>query len=933
MFKNFRFFFIQILFISFSICSQELPPINVYYTKDYGGENQNWGISQSDKGFIYVANNKGLLEFNGASWQLYETPNETIVRSVKAYKEKIFTGFYMGFGFWERNDIGKLQYISIVKNQNIKMLEDEQIWSIVEIDGFMLFKSLQRIYLYNLESRAVKFIDVENRINSLSKVDEVIYFHEKQRGLFKIENGAAKLVSNHEIVKDNFIVEVFKKDDKLLVLTQKNGFYYLENEGPIKWKTALDNLLTSKTVYSVRQLEDKGFAIGTISDGLIYLKENGELNYQINQNSGLINNTVLSVMEDSQKNIWLGLDNGIVCINNTSPFKMSNKNTDFLGTIYTSIVYEDNIYFGTNQGLFYRGVNSDNDFEFVENTQGQVWSLKEIDNQLFCGHDSGTFIIKGKQAESIFRNQGTWEILKINENTIIQGCYEGLYVLKKQDSKWKLSHKIKGFRNSSKMIELADNNRIFVNHEYKGVFKLTLDKDYKEVTKIDLEKSLEKGIHSSILKYQNEILYANKKGVYIYDKELDSFKKDSIYSKLVSEDSFISANLVNNSSTNKLWSFSLDHIKYLSPGKLSNQPEINKIAISETIAKAASGYENIINIGNEIYLIGTSDGYIKVDLKNLTETANFKVHINEVHSFVTDLPRNNLKLSENASLDYNNNNLEFYYSVSNFNKILTTKYQYQLEGFNKTWSAPLESNSILFKNLQHGSYTLKVRAIIGDIPSSNEASYTFKINKPWYISNPLIVFYILLSIFALYSVHIASKRYYKKQKEELLEKTRKESELKELETSQEIIKLNNDKLRSDIESKNRELATSTMSIIKKNEFLNSIKTELVSEGKDSIHKVVKIIDKNLNNTDDWKMFQEAFNNADKNFLKKIKTKHPQLTPNDLRLCAYLRLNLSSKEIAPLLNISPRSVEVKRYRLRKKMDLDHEANLTNYIIEV
>ena len=124
-----------------------------------------------------------------------------------------------------------------------------------------------------------------------------------------------------------------------------------------------------------------------------------------------------------------------------------------------------------------------------------------------------------------------------------------------------------------------------------------------------------------------------------------------------------------------------------------------------------------------------------------------------------------------------------------------------------------------------------------------------------------------------------------------------------------------------------------MSMIKKNEFLNSIKSELNSGGKNSIEKVIKIIDKNLNNTDDWKMFQEAFNNADKNFIKKIRAIHSKLTPNDLRLCAYLRLNLSSKEIAPLLNISPRSVEVKRYRLRKKMKLDHDENLTDYIINI
>ena len=81
------------------------------------------------------------------------------------------------------------------------------------------------------------------------------------------------------------------------------------------------------------------------------------------------------------------------------------------------------------------------------------------------------------------------------------------------------------------------------------------------------------------------------------------------------------------------------------------------------------------------------------------------------------------------------------------------------------------------------------------------------------------------------------------------------------------------------------------------------------------------------------VFKEAFDNADKDFLKRMKLIHPLLTPNDLRLCAYLRLNLSSKEIAPLFNISVRSVEIKRYRLRKKMDLQHEIGLVEYILSV
>ena len=260
-------------------------------------------------------------------------------------------------------------------------------------------------------------------------------------------------------------------------------------------------------------------------------------------------------------------------------------------------------------------------------------------------------------------------------------------------------------------------------------------------------------------------------------------------------------------------------------------------------------------------------------------------------------------------------------------------YQYKLEGYNKNWSDYSDSNSILFENLPFGMYTFKVRALVAGSLTNNISEFEFNIEKPWFLSNIAVIVYVLIFFCLIFTWYLLSKRYYSRKQETFLFRAQKELELKDLESSQKIIKLNNEKLRNDIESKNRELATSTMSIIKKNEFLNSIKNELIDGTEKNVSKVVKIIDKNLNNTDDWKMFQEAFNNADKKFLDKVKEKHPDLTPNDLRLCAYLRLNLSSKEIAPLLNISPRSVEVKRYRLRKKMDLEHNANLTNYILEI
>jgi AraC family chitin signaling transcriptional activator len=583
--------------------------------------------------------------------------------------------------------------------------------------------------------------------------------------------------------------------------------------------------------------------------------------------------------------------------------------------------------------LFYKKYNSKKEFEFIKNTQGQVWSLKVIDDTLFCGHDSGTFIIENNKANLIFNIQGTWDFKKLKDNLIIQGNYDGLYVLQKENNVWRLRNKIKGFKNSSRYFIILNDNKIFVNHEYKGVFKIKVNALYTSILKIEKDISVNKGIHSSLLKHKNNIFYASKKGVYKYDSEDNVFNLDSIYSKLIPKSVFGSAKLISDEYSNKLWSFTTEGLRFLNPGKLSNIPTIETIPIRKSLFKGASGFENIIHLENEKYLIGTINGYLIVDLNKIIPPQNFKIDITQIFNNELDHPSKQISLNKESNFSNNENSVEFYYSVPYYDKTSDIVYQYKLQGYNSKWSGFTELNSILFENLPFGDYNFKVRALIVGTLSNNIAEFKFSIEKPWFLSNIAVLFYALILLMLIFTWYFLSKKYYNKKQQKLLSEAQKELELKELESSQKIIKLNNDKLRNDIESKNRELATSTMSIIKKNEFLNSIKNEL-SEGKEkSISKVVKIIDKNLNNTDDWKMFQEAFNNADKKFLDKVKDKHPDLTPNDLRLCAYLRLNLSSKEIAPLLNISPRSVEVKRYRLRKKMDLEHNANLTNYILEI
>ena len=596
-----------------------------------------------------------------------------------------------------------------------------------------------------------------------------------------------------------------------------------------------------------------------------------------------------------------------------------------------------NLYLGTNQGLFVRPLEAKGKFEFIEGTKGQVWCLAVIENTLFCGHNSGTFIIDKKAANLISNIQGTWDIkpIDVKNSLLLQGNYNGLNVLQKTGNSWRFRNHIEGFEISSKNFELNQTGNIFVNHEYKGMYKLTIDDAFFKAKEVVRDTSVSIGKHSNLIQYKSDLLYSYKGGIFKYDQTKDIFKLDSVYGNLYDNQGYTSGKLIVDSKK-RLWSFSNKSIQYLAPGTLSDLPIITRISLPKALRKEMIGYENISLITGNIYLIGTSTGYILVDAEQTEKNIDkeYKVSINSISINAVNDSARKINPSIEGVFKNKDNNIEFSFSVPEYEKYLETEYQFQLLGIYDYWSNWSIQSNELFKNLPFGYYTFNVRARVGHGMSNNIASYSFEIEKPWYLSNIMVVLYILSVILFSIFMHTIYKRYYAKQRQKLLQKAERELELKRLENEQQLMSFENEKLKQDMESKNNELAISTMSLIKRNEFLNTIKNELSQlSSQKEVKSVVKLIDNNLNNTDDWKLFEEAFNNADKDFLKKVKGIHQSLTHNDLRLCAYLRLNLSSKEIAPLLNISPRSVEVKRYRLRKKMNLDHETSLTDYILEL
>jgi DNA-binding CsgD family transcriptional regulator len=336
-------------------------------------------------------------------------------------------------------------------------------------------------------------------------------------------------------------------------------------------------------------------------------------------------------------------------------------------------------------------------------------------------------------------------------------------------------------------------------------------------------------------------------------------------------------------------------------------------------------------------LIGTTDGYNTININDLSFKNN-KVFISSISVNSLNNKASYISIGDEGELKHDENNISINFSVAQFNKYIAAEYQYKLEGFQDNWSQWSNKSAVSFKNLSPGDYTFVVRSKIANTNLENTAVYNFTILKPWYLTNLALFIYLIGLVYLAYWINKRYQDYYHQQRAKLIEENNLLLEIKELENEQQLMKLRNDQLSMDVDAKNKELAVSTMSLIKKDELLSLIKEDLKKTADEenentSIKSVISKISKNISNEDTWNVFKEAFDTVDKDFLKKLKSLHPALTPNDLRLCAYLRLNLSSKEIAPLLNISVRSVEIKRYRLRKKMNLSHENGLAEYILSV
>ena len=942
------YFICLYLLLSSAVSVAQSSSLVTHYNRNqYHAGSQNWSIDIDKQGFVYSGNNNGLLKYDGIRWKLYPLPSRAIVRSVSiSDDQRIYTGSNEEFGYWTKDVTLGLKYTSLVPLLKDFNLHNQEIWKIVQSNNKIYFQGFSCLFVY--DQHTVKSIPLPGSIVFLLKAGDRLFVHAVQGDLYEVINDKLVRINKSEALYGTEVKAVLPfKEGSFLIGTSSKGMYLLDKSGINPWNVSANPLLKEFQINNGIIFGDK-IVFGTIVNGLFVLDFQGNVLNHLYSENYLQNNTVLSLCKDSNQSIWVGLDNGIDNVSFNNPVDIYPVGNEAPGTVYTAVLKDNILYVGTNRGIFtykkeaerfvYQG--------FMDNSQGQVWQLKNIDGTLFCGHNNGTYVIENNKLKQLTNVSGGYMLQKIvykGVDYLVQSTYTSLLIYKKSGTGWAFSHELGNFIEPIRFIETDHLGNIWLGHAIKGLYRLRLSDSLNQITdkQIFNDKSgLPSNTNIKVFKIANRVVFSNGKELFTWD---DLNRKIIPYADFNHKlQGFEAASNIIAIDENNYWfctktEAAIFNIK-------GNEPRIvTRLILSQFNIAMVDGYENIVPLNENLHLICLDNGFAIFKRDVATSIPGFSAPRLIIRDFVCKNAAGIIKNVEltpkSASLPNSYNNISISFSTLQ-NPCSRKLYQYRLDGLDTDWSKWSESTEAIFTRLPVGKYSFKVRTLGINGTLTEPVTLTFSIKPPWYSSVLATIIYLLIAIGGIIvSQHLLRRRLVKQHNHQLEvadEKRKTESQNAE----KEIMKLYNDKLQAEISHKNMQLADSTLSIIRKNEVLIEIKTELEKQKEELgsryparyLQRLTTLIDRNISNDNDWEIFEALFDQAHENFFKRLKQSYPDLTQSDLKLCAYLKLNLSSKEIAPLLNISIRGVEIRRYRLRKRLALDADYNLVEFIMQ-
>ena len=939
-------------------------PDVINYSRDvYGAGTQNRAIVQDRNGVMYFANYEGLLSFDGNYWKTYPLPNKTIVRSIAIGKDnRIYAGGQGEFGYFSPDRNGSLVFTSLKPLLSGKSYSFSNFWFVVAYGNDVFFMCPEIIF--QLNNKAITVYPAASEWLFLGQSNNRLIAQDGKNGLLEFRAGLWAPFVQESTLPSNYLVHClfpFGKDSSFLG-TINTGFYILSGKKITPFRFSGADPFGNERVLTAIAVNQDWLAIGTNLDGIYIVNKRGEIIQNLSRKEGLQNNNILSLFLDRDKNLWMGLDDGIdlVAYNNAIKHIYPERLNEGLG--YTSLIFNKELFVGTSNGLYCLPIEEREDLSFlrgefksVPGTKGSTNGLCDVNGRLLLGHHDGAFEIRNDRLSPIDTRWTYWMFLPFSNvlpsALILGGDDKGIELLRYDGGRFLPEESLPGYNASSQYMAMDNDNTVWVAHSYLGVYRIELNDTLHPQVKLYTEKNgLPSNLKNHLFKIRNHIVITTEKGVYEYNPATDSFEVSPYFMGLLGERNI---RYLREDGAGNIWFIEDKNLGVVDMS--GSQPEV--IDFPELSGKMVADMEHIYPYDKHNVFVGAEKGFYLINYEEYkknryliqariravkalgkSDSLLFGGYFGEVNDSVDQPVQAVYNISKKWS------SLHFEYSSPLYAAQNSIQYSYMLKGFDKDWSAWSKKTEKEYTNLPAGSYTFEVKSKSNLGNESVVTGYSFSIQPPWYQTSWAYLLYTCIFGGLVYLLYYWQRRIFLGQQARHEEEQKRLQYLHQLEmekSEKEIMKLKNEKLEAEIEHKNTELASTAMHLVQKGELLGNIREELTRMKKsvngdgsaDEFKKMLRILGEENKMDKDWEQFAIHFDKVHSDFLQILKGAYPQLSAHELKLCAYLRMNLSSKEIAQLESISVRGVEISRYRLRKKLRIPTEMNLFDFLMEL
>ncbi|HOZ14558.1 MAG TPA: SpoIIE family protein phosphatase [Tenuifilaceae bacterium] len=834
--------FFVFIFLSQSSASQDIGryPVVNFHHREYSGHSQSWSIVQDKRGLIYIANNVGVIEYDGSEWR-HISINGALPRCLDVdVSGRVWVGAQDDFGYLAADSSNSLKFYSLSKYLPETYKPFGLIRQVYHTNNGVFF-SANNLLIQLKPDLSVKVWTPKTIFHRTYLVDDIIFSNQKDFGLTYLFNDTLKQVPGGEIFAKKLVYTILPFDEQYFIVgTQSDGFFLINRESLnsdcnsdaqkpciIKFKTEDDNFLSKNWIYSGLKVTGDVFAIGTYRGGVVFIDKRGQFIRRINQKVGLQDDAVWHLHKDNQDNLWMALNNGISYTSIHSQLTEWDEESGFKGVLQSVVRFNNDIYLTSNVGVFRK---QNGRFAQVAGINDLSWKLKVISNEdgsqsLLVASSSGIYYVKGETAwliEDGLHHAYSFIQSKVYPNIIYVGLRDGVGVIRNYKGHFKFVGKLDGTYGEVYTLAEDNNGDLWYSERYKGVGFLDIVNPYQLFHEKPVKYTLPnnpKYDDMSVVLIDGVVKSSSEGGLARFDSNKNVFVPDSSLG-VEFADGTTGMRIFNQDYKGNIWFEAYRYapnrwleraIKY--PNGVYRREPAQFRTIPETI------FFDIYAEQDNVTWIASTDGLYRYDGSVGVRNNTFiKVLIRQVSSFKSTKVYNGVQYlpscevafpseieilePKTAELPYKYNSLSFSFSSPFFGQQQRLQYSYYLEGYDEEWSDWTYSQAKEYTNLPFGSYRFMVKAKNLFEVESPAASFSFYIDKPLYLKWYALVFYSLIITLIVWFVVYLNTR---------------------------MLRVSNVKLQQLVDIRTKELVKSEQILLEKNLELQHQKEEILAQ--------------------------------------------------------------------------------------------------------